>query len=478
MIHGQSDIALVREHGVPRSDRALVFLAKLVDALVITSVLMIALNVYGIQDWTRGYTNAALGALLLFVLIGEISGIYRPWRGETATRQFVTIFFVWIQSIFVLLMLAYALKDTSSFSRVTTGTWIVTTPILLSGWRILARRVFQYAITQTDLQRKALVWGNDAAGEQLARTIEQSPWLGLNLVAHLDLHVAADADTDDRISEASARCISQIEARVRRGEVDIIYVALTKSGRCAVNTLLERMADTTASVYLVPDAYTTSLMHGRWSNLAGIPIISVYDTPFWGIDGWMKRLTDITLSGVLLAALAVPMALIAAAIKLTSPGPVIFKQRRYGVDGRKILVWKFRTMSVCDDGDRFIQATRQDPRVTPIGALLRRTSIDELPQLINVLMGDMSLIGPRPHPIAMNEHYRGQIKGYMLRHKVRPGITGWAQVNGWRGETDTLEKITKRIEHDLWYIQNWSLRLDAKILFMTGFNGFVGRNAY
>lgn len=192
----------------------------------------------------------------------------------------------------------------------------------------------------------------------------------------------------------------------------------------------------------------------------------------------MKRFTDLVLSGILLAVLAVPMVLVAVAIKLTSPGPVIFKQRRYGVDGREILVWKFRTMTVFDDGDRFVQATRRDPRVTPIGALLRRTSIDELPQLINVLKGEMSLIGPRPHPIAMNEHYRSKVKGYMLRHKVRPGITGWAQVNGWRGETDTLEKITKRVEHDLWYIQHWSLRLDARILVMTAFNGFVGRNAY
>ncbi|WP_300988234.1 undecaprenyl-phosphate glucose phosphotransferase [Thiocapsa sp.] len=304
------------------------------------------------------------------------------------------------------------------------------------------------------------------------------PRLGLNLVGHPDLNPPADPSTDDRISQATERCIQQIEARVRRGEIDIIYVALPHSGRSAVNELLERLADTTASVYLIPDVYTTSLMHGRWSNLAGIPIVSVYETPFWGVDGWMKRFMDLVLSGILLAVLAIPMALVAAAIKLSSPGPVIFKQRRYGVDGREILVWKFRTMTVCDDGDRFVQATRQDPRVTPIGALLRCTSIDELPQLINVLKGEMSLIGPRPHPIAMNEHYRGKVQGYMLRHKVRPGITGWAQVNGWRGETDTLEKITKRVEHDLWYIQHWSLRLDLQILLMTAIGGFVGRNAY
>lgn len=477
-MHGQSDIAIVREHGAPRSDRTLVFLSKIFDTLVILSVLAVAVAVYDVHEWNIRYTNAVLAAVILFVMVGEIAGIYRPWRGETATRQFFQILFVWMQTLLVLLLLAYMFKDTSRFSRVATGAWILATPILLSSWRILVRRIFQYAISQKHLQRNALVWGNNESGEQLARTIEQSPWLGLNLVGHPDLNPPGDPKTDDRISQATERCIQQIEARVRRGEIDIIYVALPHSGRSAVNELLERLADTTASVYLIPDVYTTSLMHGRWSNLAGIPIVSVYETPFWGVDGWMKRLTDVVLSGILLAVLAIPMALVAAAIKLTSPGPVIFKQRRYGVDGREILVWKFRTMTVCDDGDRFVQATRQDPRITPIGALLRCTSIDELPQLINVLKGEMSLIGPRPHPIAMNEHYRGKVKGYMLRHTVRPGITGWAQVNGWRGETDTLEKITKRIEHDLWYIQNWSLYLDARILLMTALNGFVGRNAY
>ncbi len=478
MIHGQSDIPIVREHGVPRSDRTLVFLSKLVDALVIMSVLMVAVTVYDVHDWNLRYTNAVLAAVILFVTIGEIAAIYRPWRGETATRQFFQILFVWMQTLLFLLLLAYMFKDTGSFSRVATGAWVVATPILLSSWRILARGIFQYAISQKHLQRNALVWGNDASGDELARTIEQSPWLGLNLVGHPEVNLAADPNTDDRISQATERCIQKIEARVRRGEIDIIYVALPHSGRSAVNELLERLADTTASVYLIPDVYTTSLMRGRWSNLAGIPIVSVYETPFWGVDGWVKRFMDLVLSGMLLAVLAIPMALVAAAIKLTSRGPVIFKQRRYGVDGREIRVWKFRTMTVCDDGDRFVQTTRQDPRVTLIGALLRRTSIDELPQLINVLKGEMSLIGPRPHPIAMNEHYRGKIKGYMLRHKVRPGITGWAQVNGWRGETDTLEKITKRVEHDLWYIQHWSLYLDARILLMTAFNGFIGRNAY
>lgn len=172
------------------------------------------------------------------------------------------------------------------------------------------------------------------------------------------------------------------------------------------------------------------------------------------------------------------MVIIAAAVKFSSPGPILFRQKRYGIDGRPIEVWKFRSMQVMENDSIVVQATRNDNRVTPIGAFIRRTSLDELPQFFNVLLGDMSIVGPRPHAVAHNEQYRGQISSYMLRHKVKPGITGWAQVNGWRGETDTLDKMQKRVEHDLAYIHNWSLWWDLKIVFLTVFKGFIHKNAY
>jgi putative colanic acid biosynthesis UDP-glucose lipid carrier transferase len=172
------------------------------------------------------------------------------------------------------------------------------------------------------------------------------------------------------------------------------------------------------------------------------------------------------------------MLLIAIGVKLSSPGPILFKQHRYGMDGKPIKVWKFRSMTTCDDGDSVIQAKKGDARITQYGSFLRRTSLDELPQFINVLMGEMSVVGPRPHAVAHNEEYRKIISGYMLRHKVKPGITGWAQVNGWRGETDTIEKMEQRVEHDMRYIRNWSLWLDLNIVFRTLFTGFVGKNAY
>ncbi|HMH20063.1 MAG TPA: exopolysaccharide biosynthesis polyprenyl glycosylphosphotransferase, partial [Burkholderiales bacterium] len=207
----------------------------------------------------------------------------------------------------------------------------------------------------------------------------------------------------------------------------------------------------------------------RVDTVGGMPVVAACETPFHGIRGLIKRASDIALASAILALILPFMLAIAIGVKLSSPGPVLFKQRRYGLDGKEILIYKFRTMTVLEDGKVIRQATRNDRRVTRFGALLRRTSLDELPQFFNVLQGRMSVVGPRPHAVAHNEMYRGLIKGYMIRHKVRPGITGLAQVNGLRGETDTLDKMQARIEHDLAYLRNWSLQLDLQIVVKTVF---------
>lgn len=192
----------------------------------------------------------------------------------------------------------------------------------------------------------------------------------------------------------------------------------------------------------------------------------------------MKRSTDIILAGLVLAFLSPVMSLIALGVKLSSPGPVFFKQSRYGLNGQHIIVYKFRSMTVMEDGHTVLQAKRNDSRVTKFGAFLRRTSLDELPQFINVLQGRMSIVGPRPHAVAHNEHYRKLISGYMLRHKVKPGITGWAQIHGLRGETDTLDKMKKRVEYDLQYLKIWSLGLDLRIILRTTLVFFQNRNVF
>jgi putative colanic acid biosynthesis UDP-glucose lipid carrier transferase len=242
--------------------------------------------------------------------------------------------------------------------------------------------------------------------------------------------------------------------------------------------LLEELKDTTASIFFVPDLFVTDLIQGRMDNINGMPVVAVCETPFTGFNGLIKRFTDIVLS-ILILILISPLLLICAiGVKLSSPGAIIFKQRRYGLDGKEIVVYKFRSMTVCEDGAVVTQATRDDQRVTPFGAFMRKTSLDELPQFFNSLGGSMSIVGPRPHAVSHNETYRKLIKGYMVRHKVKPGITGWAQVCGYRGETETIEKMEKRIDHDLEYLRTWSITLDLWIIIKTVLVVFTDRRAY
>lgn len=261
--------------------------------------------------------------------------------------------------------------------------------------------------------------------------------------------------------------IDEVGDYVKRHRIDIIYIALPMSSHHRIMALLEQLRDTTASIYFIPDIFVADLIQGRVDTVAGVPLLSVCDTPFKGTPAAVKRLLDVTLT-LLAMPVALPLfAVIAVLIPLTSSGPAIFKQRRYGLDGQEILVWKFRTMRTLEDGDKtYRQVTRDDDRVTPLGRFLRRTSLDELPQLLNVLAGSMSLVGPRPHALAVNEQYRKIIPGYMVRHKVRPGISGWAQVNGFRGGDD-LEAMRKRTEYDLEYLRSWSLALDLLIIWKT-----------
>jgi putative colanic acid biosynthesis UDP-glucose lipid carrier transferase len=261
--------------------------------------------------------------------------------------------------------------------------------------------------------------------------------------------------------------MQELQAEIRRRRVDTIFIALPLHEEARIQSVLDVLADTTVSVYLIPNFHAFESLHSRWSHVAGHTVISVFETPIYGVDGLLKRGIDIALSliGLILAA---PIMLICALmIRLTSAGPVFFLQRRYGLDGKEFLVWKFRTMTTCDNGSVVKQAVKNDPRVTPVGRILRRTSLDELPQLFNVLAGSMSLVGPRPYATAHNEQFRTLIKGYMLRHKVKPGITGLAQVLGSRLETDTVDKMVARIQLDHRYIRDWSLWMDMKILLKT-----------
>lgn len=317
--------------------------------------------------------------------------------------------------------------------------------------------------------RNTAIVGANRLGYDIAKNAKIATDSGINIVGFYD-----DRNAERRLGEEAglpAFCgnISQLLEKVHANEIDTVLITLPMRAEKRIQALLDQLGNTTASVYIVPDFFVFELMHSRWTHVGGLPVVSVFESPIYGVDGWLKRLLDLSLSLVGCILVSPILLICAILVRLSSPGPIFFRQKRYGLDGKEILVWKFRSMYTCDNGPVVKQATKNDPRVTPIGRILRRTSLDELPQLFNVIEGSMSLVGPRPHANAHNEQFRKLIRGYMMRHKVKPGITGLAQVEGSRGETDTIEKMEARIALDHRYIREWSLWADIKILFKTIF---------
>lgn len=421
---------------------------------------------------------AATSAIIAYYLIAEVSGLYRSWRGISTELEILCAVMTWLFTLPVLLSLGYLAGRLESFSRSLIVSWFLITPLLMMVNRCVIRWIQRMLRKNGWNTRRYAIVGVNELGFQLAKNIQDCEELGLQFVGFYD---DRPADRVAAIPRGLGRRVGRIEDLVehaRQRNVDMIYVTFPMRAEQRIKRILDRLSDTTASVYVVPDFFVFELLHSRWTNINGLPVVSIFENPFYGVDGLVKRVLDIALAGLFLLIAAIPMLIVAAAIKWTSPGPIFFRQKRYGLDGREILVWKFRTMRVCEDGPQVRQATKDDPRVTKIGAILRRTSLDELPQLFNVLEGNMSLVGPRPHASVHNETFRKMIHGYMLRHKVKPGITGLAQVNGCRGETDTLTKMEQRIQYDHRYIREWSLWMDLKILFKTFFVVCSTKNAY
>jgi putative colanic acid biosynthesis UDP-glucose lipid carrier transferase len=422
------------------------------------------------------YWLAAAVAVALFYLIGEFCGMYRNWRGASAETEILCSLITWLFTFLTLLTIG--LVSGVTLERNTMLVWFIATPVLVANSRVGIRALQRSLRTHGLNTRKFAIVGVNELAFQLARNVSSLPELGLRLHGFFDDR--PESRTPDVPQDLGHRVgnLDELVTAARSGDVDMIYLTFPMRAEERIRKVLERLGDTTASVYIVPDFFVFELLHSRWTNIGGLPAVSVFEHPFYGIDGIVKRMMDLILGAPALAVAAIPMMIVALLVKCTSPGPVFFRQRRYGLDGREILVWKFRSMRVCENGSRVVQATKNDHRVTAIGGILRRSSLDELPQLFNVLAGSMSLVGPRPHASAHNEEYRTIIQGYMLRHKVKPGITGLAQVSGWRGETDTLDKMQRRIECDHRYIREWSLWLDVKILFRTIFVVFARQNAY
>ncbi|MBL4753669.1 MAG: undecaprenyl-phosphate glucose phosphotransferase [Flavobacteriales bacterium] len=454
----------------------LVFVFRLIDSTLIFMSLYMAMQIYGIGI-SEQYFLLGIISVASFSVFSEGLRVYSSLRGASLREIAIPVVINWSLVVFACLGLAYFTKVSSDFSRVVVGIWLLLTPVVLVTFRILSKLALSHIRKNGYNSRTVAIVGAEEQGNRLASYIEQTPSLGLKLLGFFD-NRREDKRTPPNLVKPIIGNFNDAIERAKSGEIDLIYLAISLKGQERSIEIIDKLKDTTVSVHLVPDFFVYDLLHSRWANIGSIPTISVFESPFMSVHGWLKRVEDIVLSSLILVLIALPMMAIAIGIKLTSPGPVIFKQRRYGLDGKAIRIWKFRSMTTSDDGDTVVQAKKNDTRVTKFGAFLRRTSLDELPQFINVLRGEMSIVGPRPHAVAHNEEYRKLISGYMLRHKVPPGITGWAQINGWRGETDTLEKMEKRIEYDLWYIRSWSLFLDIKIIAKTIFKGFKSQNAY
>jgi len=474
--------------GIRPHDSMLHSVHRLADSLVIGGLLYAALQStpLGAQaGWSIANEWVAIFAATVLVLhvVSELTGLYRSWRGTRLRRELSCICLSWAYTVAVLLGIGLVTTYNVRFSYTSKLLWIIGPPLAMIGVRLVLRGAQRLLRRRGYNTRSVAICGVNELGVQLARNLNQSPSLGLSVKGFFDDRPAdRTADLPNQLGDRVGS-VDRLVEMARAGEVDAVYITFPMRAEERIRDLLTRLADSTASVYIVPDFFVFELMHARWTSIDGLPAVSVHESPLYGVDGLLKRGADLALATLLLVLLAAPMALGAAAVKLTSRGPVFFRQKRYGLDGREILVWKFRSMratneSAGDNGPVVQQATKNDSRITPVGAFLRRTSLDELPQLFNVIDGTMSLVGPRPHATAHNEQYRSLIDGYMLRHKVRPGITGLAQVRGFRGETETLDKMEGRVRFDHEYIRHWSLWMDLKILAMTFLVVLKQENAY
>jgi len=425
----------------------------------------------------RYYGEPVLRATLTLCLL--VFALTFPGRNrfkENLLAAGVDIVTSWVSLLAILALCGYATRSFGFFEDDVLIAWAVITPVLqwVAVW--IGQAVVRRQAASAEARRTAIVVGAGLLGVKVAKALADSEDHGIDFLGYFDDRA------DDRVhGEASAQrlgMLKDVAPYVRAHGIREVYITLPLGSQPRIVELLEQVQGTTASIFFVPDVFGISIIQGRLQDMNGVPVVGICETPFTGTNELVKRVSDVVLASIILVLISPVLLAIAIGVKLSSPGPVIFRQRRNGLQGEEIIVYKFRSMRAMDNGAVVRQATKDDPRITRFGAFIRRTSLDELPQFINVLQGRMSIVGPRPHAVAHNEQYREMIKAYMVRHKVKPGITGWAQVNGHRGETDTVEKMRARVEYDLEYLRNWSLGLDLQIIVRTIRLVFFDRNAY
>lgn len=430
---------------------------------------------FGTIDMSIEYARCLAHGVLFALIILNGSSLYRSWRGRGFGREAFKMATLWSLVFAAGMVYTVVLKVSEDFSRVWWGSWFALTLVGTLGARFALRRIADRLRLLGMDHRTAVIVGGGRDAQRIAQGIAAQPWTGIEVRGWFCTPASHKyLDTVPLLGSLEA-----LAAYVEANHVDQVWISLPMSAEDEIQQVLALLRHSTADIKLVPDLFGLSLLNHSVEQVAGVPVINLRASPMHGGARVLKAVEDRLLAFLILLLIAPLMVAIAIGVKLTSPGPVLFRQPRHGRDGRVINVLKFRSMHMhAEHGGAVTQAKRGDSRVTPFGAFLRKTSLDELPQFINVLLGDMSIVGPRPHALAHNHEFMEQVHDYMQRHRVKPGITGWAQVNGLRGETDTLDKMARRVEHDLHYLQNWSLAFDLRIVCLTLFKGFVNRNAF
>lgn len=463
-----------------RNESVLILISRVIDVVVIALTGWAAHFIYA-QDWnlTSYYQGAILLAGLFTLITFPIFDQYRSWRGRTWFDQMRSVASAVLADFVLLLILSALLKMTAWYSRKWFAIWFVAAVISVFIVKRLMTVVLRALRGRGWNQKNIAIYGAGELGQMVAERLRDSEWTGFEIAAFLD------DDKEKPVLRPSVAKIpvygkqTDLETFIQTNQIKELWFALPLRAEERVREILFSLRHSTVQIRFVPNIFSFKLLLGHSiSDVAGIPVVDINSSPISGVNRIVKEIEDRVLAAIILVLISPIMAIVALAIRLESRGPALYKQERHGWDGKVIKVYKFRSMRVMESKSEFKQATKNDPRVTKVGAFIRKTSLDELPQFFNVLQGRMSIVGPRPHPISMNDEFKDKVEFYFQRHKVKPGITGWAQINGCRGETDTLEKMERRIQLDLQYIQNWSVWLDIKIIFLTVFKGFVGEKAY
>ena len=473
---------LVHNRGIIKHNIKLIWLvARVFDLLSILGAAFVAYYLrfeqFSIASNHSFYWFSILSAIMIAALAFPFFNLYQSWRGRSWAAHIWSVFLACLMVMLVIALGFVAYRVSEDYSRLWFFYWFILSFFFIVSFRFVTYLCLMWLRRQGYNHRNVLIVGAGHLGRSILENIQHSEWIGYDVLGFMDDNQAFSGQKLEGIPIYTD--LDNIENYIDDNNIEEVWIALPLRAEKRMKQLMGYLQQTTVNIKLIPDLFGLELLNHSITKIATVPVIDLSVSPMYGWKRVMKFWEDLIL-GILIFVLIFPLlVLIAVAIRLSSPGPVIFKQKRHGWDGKKINVYKFRTMFHQPKiKDKVVQAKKGDSRITPLGRFLRKTSLDELPQFYNVLQGRMSIVGPRPHAVEHNEFYKCHINRYMLRHKVKPGITGWAQINGYRGETSTLDKMEKRIEYDLYYIQNWSLLLDLKIIMLTVFKGFVDKNAY